>query len=182
MYTWLLLAHAVGVGSALRLGNNKHGLLLSSPARRRMATSLQQAASNNDRDSTYTIAILGDLHLDPRYMEDHIVGREHFKKIILDKEGNPKPNTCVVSLGDLGESKSIAPEKTKELFAGTSACLQLARDYLDGFKTPFEVVGGNHDLEGLDEFETDQQNLDGIYASLFLFPLRAPAPAPLADS
>jgi hypothetical protein len=66
----------------------------------------------------YTLAILGDLHLDPRYMNDHEIGRNHFLSIINDKDGNLKPNTCVVSLGDLGESKSVYPDKTKELFAG----------------------------------------------------------------
>ena len=142
---------------ALRLGNTQHI--------RRLSTSLR-AATNTEREDSYTIAILGDLHLDPRYMEDHIMGREHFKKVILDETGNPKPNTVCVSLGDLGESKSVDPERTKELFAGTSACLQLARDYLDGYKVPFEVVGGNHDLEGLDEFATDQQNLDAYLSIL----------------
>ena len=105
----------------------------------------------------YTVAILGDLHLDPRYLEDHMVGREHFMKNVLDN-GN-KPNSCVVSLGDLGESKAVE-EGTKELYAGTSRCLQLAADFLKGFKVPFEVIGGNHDLEGIDEFPTDQANLD----------------------
>ena len=104
----------------------------------------------------YTIAILGDLHLDPRFMDDHVEGREHFLKILED--GN-RPNSCVVSLGDLGESKPVYPE-TAELFAGTSKCFQLSRDYLDGFKVPFEVVGGNHDLEGIDEFPTDESNME----------------------
>ena len=85
-------------------------------------------------------------------MEDHIKGREHFLPIVLDKTGNPRPRTCVVSLGDLGESKSVDPENTKELFAGTSKCLQLAADYLKGYKVPFEVVGGNHDLEGIHQY------------------------------
>ena len=79
----------------------------------------------------YTVAILGDLHLDPRYLEDHMVGREHFMKNVLDN-GN-KANSCVVSLGDLGESKAVE-EGTKELYAGTSRCLQLAADFLKGFK------------------------------------------------
>ena len=102
----------------------------------------------------YTVAILGDLHLDPRYMEDHIAGREHFLKILEDGK---RPNSCVVSLGDLGESKSV--DETKELFAGTSRCMKLAADYLAGYKVPYEVVGGNHDLEGIDEFPTDEENL-----------------------
>jgi len=89
-------------------------------------------------------------------MDDHIEGREHFLKILED--GN-RPNSCVVSLGDLGESKAVYPD-TSELFAGTTKCFELARDYLDGFKVPFEVVGGNHDLEGIDEFPTDESNLE----------------------
>jgi len=104
----------------------------------------------------YTIAILGDLHFDPRYMKDHIEGREHFKKIL---EGVNRDNACVVSLGDLGESKAVYPN-TSELFAGTTKCFELAADYLSGFGVPFEVVGGNHDLEGIDEFPTDEANME----------------------
>jgi hypothetical protein len=111
-----------------------------------------------DDGQTFTIAILGDLHLDPRYMDDHIAGREHFLPILTGKDGLPKKRSCVVSLGDLGESKPVKPD-SKELFAGTSDCFKLARNFLDGFKVPFEVVGGNHDLEGIDEFATDEVNL-----------------------
>mmetsp|Transcript_1056 Transcript_1056/g.1748 ORF Transcript_1056/g.1748 Transcript_1056/m.1748 type:complete len:538 (-) Transcript_1056:280-1893(-) len=106
-------------------------------------------------EDEYTIGVLGDLHLDPRYMEDHYAGREHVLKILEDGK---RPNSCVVSLGDLGESKSV--DETKQLFAGTSSCLKLARDYLDGYKVPFEVVGGNHDLEGIDEYSSDEENLE----------------------
>eukprot|EP00981_Chlorochromonas_danica_P007345 scaffold1690_cov177-Ochromonas_danica.AAC.22 len=66
-------------------------------------------------------------------------------------------NSCVVSLGDLGESKSV--DETTQLFSGTSKCFQVAREYLEGFKVPYEVIGGNHDLEGIDEFATDEENL-----------------------
>ena len=117
-------------------------------------------SSRMPASESFTIAILGDLHLDPRYMEDHTVGREHFLPLLTGKDGLPKKKSCVVSLGDLGESKSVRPAETKELFAGTSECFKLARDYLDGFKVPFEVVGGNHDLEGIDEFPTDETNLE----------------------
>jgi len=106
----------------------------------------------------FTIAILGDLHLDPRYMDDHVKGRDHFLPIVTDATGAPRKNTAVVSLGDLGESKSV--DETKQLFAGTSKCFKLAREYLDGYKVPFEVVGGNHDLEGIDEYPTDEANLE----------------------
>ena len=98
----------------------------------RHSTSLRAASTTDNRGpaakedpSAYTLAILGDLHLDPRYMDDHVAGQKHFMKIIKDKAGNPKANTCVISLGDLGESKSVYPDKTKELFAGTTGCLQL---------------------------------------------------------
>jgi len=70
-------------------------------------------------------------------MDDHIEGREHFLSILLEKDedGNLKKrkNAVVVSLGDLGESKSVV-EGSSELFAGTTACFELARDYLDGFE------------------------------------------------
>ena len=78
----------------------------------------------------FTIAILGDLHLDPRFMDDHIEGREHFLKILGEDKHN---NKAVVSLGDLGESKPVV-EGSSELFAGTTGCLKLAREYLDGYK------------------------------------------------
>jgi hypothetical protein len=43
--------------------------------------------------------------------------------------------------------------------------LKLAADYLEGFNVPYEVVGGNHDLEGIDEFPTDQENLNAFLKS-----------------
>jgi len=110
------------------------------------------------QDHEFTVAILGDLHLDPRYMEDHVNGREHFRPILEDGK---RPNSCVVSLGDLGESKSV--DQTKQLFAGTSACFKLSSDYLKSYYgVPYEVIGGNHDLEGIDEFPTDQKNLESF--------------------
>ncbi|CAE7758317.1 GRINA [Symbiodinium pilosum] len=68
-----------------------------------------------------------------------------------------QPNVFVVSLGDLGESKDC--NDTKQLFSGTTECFKLAREYLDGFGRSYNIVGGNHDLEGIDEFGTDQENL-----------------------
>ena len=50
-----------------------------------------------------------------------------------------------VSLGDVGESKDCT--QTKQLYAGTTACFKLVREFLDGFGQPYNVVGGNHDLE-----------------------------------
>lgn len=62
----------------------------------------------------------------------------------------------LVSLGDLGR-KDIRHEPGD---AGTSQSFRDAKTYLDGFGgIPYEVVSGNHDLEGLDEFESDQANV-----------------------
>jgi len=103
--------------------------------------------------AAYTIGILGDLHVDPRDLEHTMEGREHMKSHLKDA-----PNKFLVSLGDLGESKDCT--QTQQLYAGTTDCFNLVRDYLDGFETPFDVVGGNHDLEGIDEFATDKENLE----------------------
>jgi len=112
-------------------------------------------------DDEFTIAILGDLHLDPRKMEDYYTGRDHFKPILDDAETRGVA-TALVSLGDLGESKSVRPTETDELFAGTTECHELAADFLSSFGVPYEVIGGNHDLEGIDEFKTDEENLNAF--------------------
>eukprot|EP00613_Pedinella_sp_CCMP2098_P046933 CAMPEP_0171829918 /NCGR_PEP_ID=MMETSP0992-20121227/7956_1 /TAXON_ID=483369 /ORGANISM="non described non described, Strain CCMP2098" /LENGTH=670 /DNA_ID=CAMNT_0012445207 /DNA_START=26 /DNA_END=2038 /DNA_ORIENTATION=- len=110
-------------------------------------------------DDDFVVAILGDLHMDPRKMEDYHVGRSHIRPI-LDDSSQRGVGTVVVSLGDLGESKSVRPDETDELFAGTTGCHELAADFLGSFGVPYEVVGGNHDLEGIDEFKTDSANLE----------------------
>jgi len=109
----------------------------------------------------FTVAILGDLHFDPRKMDDYYVGRSHFEPILEDAKIRGVP-AVLVSLGDLGESKSVRPEETDELFAGTTECHELASEFLSSFGVPYEVIGGNHDLEGIDEFATDQANLDAF--------------------
>ena len=97
-------------------------------------------------DDEFTVAVLGDLHLDPRKMEDYQTGREQLVPIF--KEGlEEHGNVALVSLGDLGESKSVRPEETAELFSGTTECHRMAAEYLGSFGVPYEVIGGNHDLE-----------------------------------
>lgn len=91
--------------------------------------------------SDFTVGILGDLHIDPRKMEDYETGREHWLKVFGETTG---PNKALVSLGDLGESKSVRPEETTELFAGTTECHEIAAEFLGSFGVPYEVVGGNH--------------------------------------
>ena len=49
-------------------------------------------SSHDDEYNDYTISILGDLHLDPRFMDDHIDGRNHFLKILEDGK---RPQSCV---------------------------------------------------------------------------------------
>mmetsp|Transcript_49442 Transcript_49442/g.124519 ORF Transcript_49442/g.124519 Transcript_49442/m.124519 type:complete len:630 (-) Transcript_49442:271-2160(-) len=106
-----------------------------------------------DDPSAFVIGVLGDLHLDPRDLDHSFEGRDHMKAVLKDA-----PRKFVVSLGDLGESKDV--NETKQLFSGTTDCFKLAREYLDGFDAKWDVVGGNHDLEGIDEFKTDEENLE----------------------
>ena len=107
----------------------------------------------------FAVGVLGDLHLDPRKMEDYETGKAQWLPHLKEAQDN-HGNVAMVSLGDLGESKSVRPAETSELFAGTTECHKLAAKYLGSFGVPYEVIGGNHDLEGLDEFDTDQANLE----------------------
>lgn len=117
---------------------------------------------------SFVVPILGDLHIDPRKMEDYATGREHIRTIIDDVKSqlgsdgdDDERGVAMVSLGDLGESKNCDhnDENPFELFAGTSQCHNMAADFLGSFGVPYEVIGGNHDLEGIDEFDTDAKNL-----------------------
>ncbi|CAB9520635.1 Calcineurin-like phosphoesterase [Seminavis robusta] len=118
----------------------------------------------------FTVGVLGDLHMDPRKMEDYEIGHSQWVPI-LEEAKEAHGNAAIVSLGDLGESKSVRPKETSELFAGTTECHMLASEYLGSFGVPYEVIGGNHDLEGLDEFPTDEANLE-----LFLRAHNKPTP------
>ena len=114
-------------------------------------------------DSSFSVGILGDLHIDPRKLEDYTSGRNQWLQV-LNEERKRTDNLAVVSLGDLGESKYCDhnPFNKDELFSGTSLCHEIASSYLSSFDVPYEVIGGNHDLEGIDEFKTDQENLDAF--------------------
>jgi len=127
----------------------------TSSSRHGVRSSLNAAATDE-----FVVGILGDLHIDPRKMEDYGVGKSHFSPIFDEAKSDGK-GVAVVSLGDLGESKNCDhnPESDSELFAGTTQCHEMAAEFLGSFGVPYDVVGGNHDLEGLDEFETDEENL-----------------------
>lgn len=93
----------------------------------------------------FVVGILGDLHIDPRKMEDYVTGKEHWMPI-FDEAKEKHGNVALVSLGDLGESKNCDhnPTNPSELFAGTTICHEMAAEYLSSFGIPYEVVGGNH--------------------------------------
>lgn len=109
---------------------------------------------SSDDPYSFVVPVLGDLHIDPRKMEDYEVGREHIKKIIQDAKSKLKRDdgVAIVSLGDLGESKNCDHNEDNpfELFAGTTKCHEMAAEFLGSFgdNVPYEVIGGNHDLEG----------------------------------
>ena len=115
-----------------------------------------------DDPTAFTIGVLGDLHIDPRKMDDYYIGRDHFLPI-FEQAKTSHGNVAMVSLGDLGESKNCDHNDANpsELFAGTTLCHETAADFLGSFGgVPYEVIGGNHDLEGIDEFRTDAENLE----------------------
>lgn len=148
---------------------------LSNPSRSRTLHIMAKPATNgeaqvnNDKaavdPTAFCVGVLGDLHIDPRKMEDYEIGREQWLGVLGNEreKGLYKDESLgMVSLGDLGESKNCDhnPANPAELFAGTTLCHEIAAEYLGSFGVPYEVVGGNHDLEGIDEFPTDRQNLE----------------------
>jgi hypothetical protein len=142
-------------------------------------TTVSVGAASRDDPYSFVVPVLGDLHIDPRKMEDYGVGREHVLRIVddarakfglLDDDGGDASSStssgggggvAIVSLGDLGESKNCDhnPDNPYELFAGTTMCHTMASEFLGSFGVPYEVICGNHDLEGIDEFDTDARNL-----------------------
>ena len=101
--------------------------------------------NHHDDDSSFVVGILGDLHMDPRKLQDYQAGRDHFERIFQESSSSSSStnHAALVSLGDLGESKAVWPD-TNELFSGTTACHEMAAKYLSSFGVPYEVVGGNH--------------------------------------
>lgn len=95
--------------------------------------------------TAFRVAILGDLHIDPRRMEDYQTAHEQLMPI-LNEAKEKHGNVALVSLGDLGESKNCDhnPILPTELFAGTTLCHEVAAEYLGSFGVPYEVIGGNH--------------------------------------
>jgi len=112
------------------------------PAAPSLRSSLARLRMSSDE---FTVAVLGDLHIDPRKMEDYEIGRDQWMPI-LNEAKEKHGNAALVSLGDLGESKNCDhnPNNPSELFAGTTICHEMAAEFLGSFGVPYEVVGGNH--------------------------------------
>jgi len=92
---------------------------------------------------------------------------DELQQLLQSKQQQQRANSSMVSLGDLGR-KDIRHEPGD---AGTTLSFQQAREFLNGFGLDYNIVTGNHDLEGLDEFDTDEAN---IQAFLDCFGFEAP--------
>ena len=119
--------------------------LAFTPSTRSYVRSVTPALQMGLDTQEFMVGILGDLHIDPRKMEDYIIGREQWIPIFEEAKAK-HGNVALVSLGDLGESKNCDhnPSNPSELFAGTTICHEMAAEYLSSFNVPYEVVGGNH--------------------------------------
>eukprot|EP00538_Stauroneis_constricta_P013495 CAMPEP_0119570246 /NCGR_PEP_ID=MMETSP1352-20130426/43518_1 /TAXON_ID=265584 /ORGANISM="Stauroneis constricta, Strain CCMP1120" /LENGTH=324 /DNA_ID=CAMNT_0007619913 /DNA_START=128 /DNA_END=1100 /DNA_ORIENTATION=- len=119
---------------------------------------LASQASSNDSNSggdgdgdssTFCVGILGDLHIDPRKMEDYEAGREQWIGV-FQQERQRTDNLALVSLGDLGESKNCDHNEGNpaELYSGTTLCHQVAADYLSSFDVPVGKAGAGVNAAG----------------------------------
>lgn len=88
-------------------------------------------------------------------MDCHLSARDELRAAIA---GDTRAH--VVSVGDLGDKHvgMVYPDGTVGR-AGSVACFSHARDYLEGFGAPFDLITGNHDLEDMDNFASDEENL-----------------------
>jgi len=87
--------------------------------------------------------VLGDLHLDPRDAATFARARAQLRALEPD---------VVICLGDLGVGRE----------SGTPASFEQARDWLASLGTRYEAIIGNHDLERLEAFASDQEAVRGF--------------------
>lgn len=127
-----------------------------STARSLTTRSTSRLRAMDPTNPEFVLGVLGDLHLNPKEMKDHEEARDTIIHHIENESFlHETSNVHLVSLGDLGAYGS----------AGTTTCFEHAKEYLDGYSIPYSVLAGNHDLEGLDEFTTDEENLSAFCAS-----------------
>ncbi len=88
-------------------------------------------------------AVLGDLHYEA---QDTAIFEAARRQLLAQRP------EAVVSLGDLGGYSHC----------GTALSFTEGREYFSGFKVPFWALIGNHDLEGLDEFASDEDSVRGF--------------------
>ena len=152
----------IKLASAIALGHSTTTMAWVSPTSRSSSSTFRPSSALSMASDEFCVGVLGDLHIDPRKMEDYEAGRAQWMPI-LDEANEAHGNVAICSLGDLGESKNCDhnPTNDSELFAGTTVCHEIAAEFLGSFgDAPYEVIGGNHDLEGIDEFDTDAANLE----------------------
>jgi len=100
----------------------------------------------------FAAAVVGDLHLSPKRMGLFHRGRKQLRDCLEQEKHAEGARTHVFQLGDLGAGDAQP---------GTEQCFQLARQFMEGFETEWTLVTGNHDLEGFQDFDTDEANLNG---------------------
>uniref|UniRef100_A0A7S1ERX7 Calcineurin-like phosphoesterase domain-containing protein n=1 Tax=Timspurckia oligopyrenoides TaxID=708627 RepID=A0A7S1ERX7_9RHOD len=111
--------------------------------------------TNDEKHEGTICVVLGDLHLSPIDMELHNIAQKQILdavELLKKQHESIAFNQHVVSLGDLGAKEPFG-------FSGTTESFQLAHTYLSNFNIPFSLITGNHDLEGLSEFDSDKLNL-----------------------
>ena len=103
----------IAIASAIVLGHSASTWAWVAPTPRSTSSTALRMASDE-----FCVAVLGDLHIDPRKMEDYETGRAQWLPI-LDEAREAHGNVALCSLGDLGESKNCDhnPANPSELFA-----------------------------------------------------------------
>lgn len=116
-------------------------------------------SDENDGTTSSTDAIplnVDDMISEMDKVSAGILSETQLEMLLERKRQGEYMHSYMVSLGDLGR-KDIRHEPGD---AGTTKSFLDAKLFLDGFTLPYDLVTGNHDLEGLDEFKTDEDNLN----------------------
>ena len=116
----------------------------------------QSSLSNGDKNIQHDELTVDEMITQMKDVEAGTLSETQLEILLERKRQGEYMNSYLVSLGDLGR-KDIRHEPGD---AGTTKSFIDAKSFLDDFKLPYDLVTGNHDLEGLDEFETDEDNLD----------------------